>query len=189
MVAEDASWEETEGGPEPLEGDEPEPEVGRRADVGRQFLETRIEELKPKLPVTLPENATVGRALELMRKKDIGVVLVVSRKKPKRLVGIFSERDLVGRALGMRGYGRLAISKVMTRDPEALRPRDSCAYALNKMSVGHFRHVPLVDENHVPVGLVSVRDVIDFLVELIPEEIQNLPPEPQYQNIHSREGD
>ena len=188
MVAQDPSWEETEGGPEPLEGDEPEPEVGRRTDVGRQFLETRIEELKPKVPVTLPESATVGRALDLMRSRDIGVVLVVSRKKPRRLVGIFSERDLVGRALGMRGYRRLALSKVMTRDPEALRPRDSCAYALNKMSVGRFRHVPLVDENHVPVGLISVRDDIDFLVELIREEIQNLPPEPQYQYVRSPEG-
>jgi CBS domain-containing protein len=188
MLPEDPRWKENEERPEPLEGDEPEPEVGRRADVGRQFLETRIEDLKPKVPVTLPENATVGKALDLMRTKDIGVVLVVARKKPKRLVGIFSERDLVGRALGLRGYRQLSLSKVMTRDPEALRPRDSCAYALNKMSVGRFRHVPLVDENHVPVGLISVRDLVDFLVELMPEEVQNLPPEPQYQFVRSPEG-
>ena len=189
MVAEDNRWEEREDEPEPLEGDEPEPEVGRHVDVGRQFLETRIEELKPHGPITVGEDATVAKAIDLMRKKNLGVVMVVSRKRPRRLVGIFSERDLLGRALGMRGYGRLKISRVMTRDPEALRPKDSVAYALNKMSVGRFRHIPLVDTNHVPVGMVSARDIIDFLVELIPEEIQNLPPQPQYQNVHTREGD
>jgi len=189
MVAEDTRWEERDDEVEPLEGDEPEPEIGRHVDVGRQFLETKIEELKPHVPINLGEDATVAKAIELMRKKNVGVVMVVSRKKPKRLVGIFSERDLLARALGMRGFGRMKISKVMTRDPEALRPKDSVAYALNKMSVGRFRHIPLVDKNHVPVGLISVRDIIDFLVELIPEEIQNLPPEPQYQNVHTREGD
>jgi CBS domain-containing protein len=189
MVAEDSRWEEREDDAEPLEGDEPEPEVGRHVDVGRQFLETRIRELKPHPPVVLSEDATVAKAVEVMRKKKLGAVIVVSRKRPKRLVGIFSERDLVGRALGARAFGRLKLSKVMTPSPEALRPKDSVAYALNKMSVGRFRHIPLVDENHVPVGMISVRDVVDFLVELIPEEILNLPPEPQYQNVHTREGD
>jgi CBS domain-containing protein len=181
--------EEERAGAEPLEGDEPEPEVGRRVDVGRQFLETRIEELRPRPALTVPEDATVAKAIGLMRQKKMGAVMVVSKKKPRRLVGLFSERDLLNRAMVMRGFGRMKIAKVMTPDPEALRPRDSVAYALNKMSVGRFRHLPLVDENHVPVGMISVRDVVDFLVELIPEEILNLPPEPQFQYVKTQEGD
>ncbi len=187
MVPEDIRWEED--GPQPLEGDEPEPEVGRKVDVGRRFLETPIQDLRPHPAVTVSEDATVARAIDLMRRKRVGAVLVVSKKKPKRLIGLFSERDLLGRALPMRGFGRMKIAKVMTRDPQALRPKDSCAFALNKMSVGHFRHIPLVDENHVPVGVLSIRDVIDFLVELIPEEILNLPPEPQYKYVKTAEGD
>ncbi|HSB20749.1 MAG TPA: CBS domain-containing protein [Anaeromyxobacteraceae bacterium] len=188
MVARDPSWEEREQA-DALEGDEPEPQVGRSADVGREFLETPIRDLKPRPAVTVGEDATVARAIELMRKKRVGAVMVVSRKKPHRLVGVFSERDLVARALPMRGFGRMKVSKVMTRDPQALRPRDSCAFALNKMSVGRFRHIPLVDGNHLPVGMLSIRDVIDFLVELIPEEILNLPPEPQYKYVKTPEGD
>ena len=186
MVTEEIGAGEREE--EPLEGDEPEPTVGRGTDVGRRFLETRIQDLEPQPAVTIPEDATVAKAVELMRRKKVGAVMVVSKKRPKRLVGLFSERDLLNRTLSLRGYGRLAVSKVMTRDPQALRPRDSCAYALNKMSVGRFRHIPLVDENHVPVGMLSIRDVIDFLVELIPEEINNLPPEPQYQFVKTQEG-
>jgi CBS domain-containing protein len=191
MLPEDIRWEGRDRDPETdtLEGDEPEPEVGRKVDVGRQFLETTIQELKPKPVVSVSEDATVAKALELMRKKGLGVVAVVSKRKPKRLVGIFSERDLVQRALGLRAFGRVKISKVMTRSPEALRPRDSVAYALNKMSVGRFRHIPLVDEKHLPVSMISVRDIIDFLVELIPEEILNLPPEPQFQFVKTPEGD
>jgi len=190
MVTQDIRWEEREDEVEPLEGDEPEPEVGRAVDVGHQFLATRIQDIRaPAPPVTVPEDATVAKAIDLMRKKGLGAVMVVSRKKPRRLVGIFSERDLLVRAMAMRGFGRLKIGKVMTKDPEALRPKDSCAYALNKMSVGRFRHLPLVDENHLPVGMLSARDIIDFLVELIPEQILNLPPEPQLQNVHPREGD
>ena len=188
MVAEHSPWEEREHD-QPLEGDEPEPEVGRKVDVGSQFLETRIQELKPHSPITVPEDATVAKAIDLMRKKRMGVVMVVSRRKPKRLVGIFSERDLVSRAMAMRGFGRMKIAKVMTRDPEALRPGDSVAYALNKMSVGRFRHIPLVDGDHLPVGMISVRDIVDFLVELIPEQILNLPPEPQYKYVKTAEGD
>jgi CBS domain-containing protein len=189
MVPEDIHMAEREDEPAPLEGDEPEVEVGRRADVGRRFLETPIRELDPKPVITVPEDATVSRALELMRKKRLGVVVVVSKRRPKRLVGIFSERDLVQRVLGMKGFGRVKVSKVMTRDPEVLRPRDSVAYALNKMSVGRFRHIPLVDDKGLPVSIISVRDVIDFLVELIPEEILNLPPEPQFQYVKTAEGD
>jgi CBS domain-containing protein len=189
MLAEDIRQGDREEDEQPLEGDEPEQQVGRGADVGRQFLETRIRDLKPRAAVTIPATATVARAIETMRKKKVGVVMVVSTKKPRRLVGVFSERDLLNRALTMRGFGRLSVARVMTKDPEALRPQDSCAYALNKMSVGRFRHIPLVDGNHVPVGMLSIRDVIDFLVELIPEEILNLPPEPQFQYVKTQDGD
>lgn len=189
MVPEDIRWEEREDETAPLEGDEPEQEVGRRTDVGRQFLETHISDLKPQAAVTVGEDTTVARAIELMRKKKVGALMVVGKKRPRRLVGVFSERDLVNRVLGLKAYGRVKLSKVMTRDPEALRPGDSCAYALNKMSVGRFRHIPLVNKEHVPVGMLSIRDIIDFLVELIPEEILNLPPEPQYKYVKTPEGD
>jgi CBS domain-containing protein len=174
---------------ETLEGDEPEPEIGRKADVGARFLETPIRELRPKAAVTIAEDATVARAVELMRKKKVGAVMVVSRRRPRRLVGILSERDLLNRALHLRGFGRVQVSKVMTPEPEVLRSQDSCAFALNKMSVGRFRHVPIVDGDHLPIGMLSIRDVIDFLVELIPEEILNLPPEPGQKYVKTQEGD
>ncbi len=173
----------------PLEGDEGEVEIQRHADVGKAILETRILDVKPSAAVSLPFDATVAKAIELMQKKRVGAVMVVSKGRPRKLVGILTERDLINRVLQLRGYGRLRLDKVMTRDPESLRPKDSLAYALNKMSVGRFRHVPLVDDRGVPVGMLSIRDVIDFVVELIPEAVLNLPPEPQLELHPTAEGD
>lgn len=174
---------------EVMEGDEGEPRVGRGRDVGRHILETAIADVKRAAPVTVPPDAPVSRALELMRKKRISAVVVVEKKKAKRVVGIFTERDLLSRALPAKGYARQPVSRYMTPSPETLRPKDSVAYALNKMSVGRFRHVPLVDDAGKPAGMISIRDIVDLIVELCPEEILNLPPEPQLA-LHPRaEGD
>jgi len=172
-----------------LEGDEGENEVGRHADVGRQLLHTKIGELKREsVAITVGADATVGKVVELMVKKKVSAILVVDKKKPKKLLGIFTERDFMERALSTRGITKVPVKKLMTKDPEALRARDSVAYAVNKMSVSRFRHVPVVDERGVPTGMVSARDLIDFICELCPEELLNLPPEPTLAIPRERDG-
>lgn len=173
----------------PLEGDEGELEIQRRTDVGRAILDTTIQDVKPSVAVTLPVSATVTKAIEVMRKKQVGAVIVVSNGRPRKLVGLLTERDLLNRVLGVKQFGRLTLAKVMTRAPESLRPKDSLAYALNKMSVGRFRHIPLVDDRGVPVGMLSIRDIIDFIVELIPEAVLNLPSSPELAVHKTVDGD
>ncbi len=174
---------------EPMEGDEGEPDVGRHRDVGRACLQTPVAEVRRSAPVTVPPDAPVARAVELMRARKVSAVLVVERAKPRRLVGIFTERDLVNRALPARGWARARVEKFMTRAPEALRAGDPVAYAVNKMSVGRFRHVPVVDDAGRAAGILSARDVLDFVVELCPEELLNLPPEPELADHPRAEGD
>jgi len=169
-----------------LEGDEGEPEVGRHRDVGREMLETPLSDLKRAPAVTVSPDATVTRAAELMRTKKVSAVLV---KKGKNLVGIFTERDLVSRAMTAKAFGRSPVKKFMTPAPESLKLSAPVAYALNKMSVGRFRHVPLVKADGTLAGVVSIRDIIDFIVELCPEEILNLPPEPELAVHRTVDGD
>jgi CBS domain-containing protein len=59
----------------------------------------------------------------------------------------------------------------MTRDPERLRVEQPLAAVLQMMSVGGFRHIPIVDGADTPLFVVSVRDVVQFLVESFPREI------------------
>ena len=173
-----------------LEGDEGEPRVGRSGDVGRQILETQISEVRRGSAVAVAPTATVTKAMELMRKKKVSAVVVVETKRgQKKLSGIFTERDLVNRALPAKGWSKAPVKKFMTPAPETLRAKDSVAYALNKMSVGRFRHVPLVDEAGAPAGMISIRDIADFIVELCPEEILNLPSQPALALHRTPEGD
>lgn len=169
-----------------LEGDEGAPEVGRHRDVGREMLETALSEVKRAPAVTVSPEATLAKVVEAMQRKKAGAVLV---KQGKRLVGIFTERDLVQRAMKTKSWSRAPVKKFMSPSPETLKLVDPVAYALNKMSVGRFRHVPIVDAAGLPIGVVSIRDLVDFIVELCPEEILNLPPEPELALHKTPDGD
>jgi CBS domain-containing protein len=103
------------------------------------------------------------------------------------LVGIFTERDLLLR-LENADLSR-AIRPYVTPEPETLAPDDPIAFALNLMSVGGFRHVPLVDEEGRPTGVVSVKDVVNFLCEVFSQEVLTIPPHPRQAGTwQSRDG-
>jgi signal-transduction protein with cAMP-binding, CBS, and nucleotidyltransferase domain len=126
--------------------------------------------------VAIPLGTTIGEAARVMKERRIGCVLVEDGGK---LVGIFTERDILTKLVGT-GYdpARVQVDGVMTRNPETLTPDDPIAYAMQIMSVGGFRHVPLVDADQRPVDILSVKDIVDYVVEHFPQEILNIPPEP-----------
>ena len=82
----------------------------------------------------------------------------------------------------------LTLAEVMTPDPECLDARATVAWALNKMEVGGFRHVPATEEHGQPRMVVSVRDIVAYLVAAFPEEILNLPPEFGTARYRERDG-
>jgi CBS domain-containing protein len=73
-------------------------------------------------------------------------------------VGIFTDRDAVVKATDKR-LGLYRVQDFMTPDPVVLRPEDTLAVAVHKMAVGEFRHIPVVDADHRPVGVVAAADV------------------------------
>jgi CBS domain-containing protein len=156
------------------------------ARLGAVILHQPIRALATLKPaVCVAPNTTVRLAIERMNQNGTGCVLV---EKGQRLVGIFTERDVLTKIVGSAvDIDRTTVEGVMTRDPECLRPDDRAAYALNKMSVGGFRHIPLVDDEGRPIGVVSMRNVVDYMVDMFRTEVLNLPPEPR--NIaRAREG-
>ncbi|MBI3411232.1 MAG: CBS domain-containing protein [Planctomycetes bacterium] len=140
------------------------------------LLATSISELGVREPLVVDASVTVGDAVEAMNQHHTGYVLV---EKLGRLVGIFTERDVLTRVALRDGSAALAVEEVMTPRPETLEADETVSFALNKMSVGGYRHIPIVDRAGKPLGVLSVRDVVDFLVELFPEDVLNLPPTSQ----------
>ncbi len=151
-----------------------------------EMLRQPISVLEPRSPVVVEAQTTALEAITTMQEQRIGCVLVVRAGKLK---GIFTERDVLTQVVG-RGVdpSKTPVRKLMTSDPESLRLTDSIAYALNKMGVGGYRHVPLVDNADVPVGVISVKDIVNYLVGFFPKEIMNLPTLPRGNYAQEREG-
>jgi len=151
--------------------------------ISEQPLRT-LSSLRPALSVDL--QATAADAIEQMAAHRRGCVLVVD---DGRLVGVFSERDVLLKiAAAGRAPESVPIREVMTPDPECLTPNDSLAYALHHMSVGGFRHIPLVDHRGRPAGVIAMRTIVEFMVDLVPSAVLNLPPSPSHSISREREG-
>jgi CBS domain-containing protein len=132
--------------------------------VEGDLLRDRIERLWPKSPSTVSPDTPVSQVLNKMVEERIGCVMVVDRGK---LAGIFSERDALMKL--NTDAARLKdrpISQFMTRDPVTLETNDKIAFALHKMNVGGYRHIPILFGGKL-AGVISIRDILRYLTERI----------------------
>lgn len=108
--------------------------------------------------VSVPPGTTIGRAAEILSSRRIGALVISS--DGKKLAGILSERDVV-RELGRRGAACLAetVETIMTARVSTCARNDPADDVLAKMTAGRFRHLPVIEDNHM-VGLISIGDVV-----------------------------
>lgn len=104
---------------------------------------------------------SVRDVVHKLRDAGDGCAVVVDRG---RVVGVFTERDVLNRVTP-DADAMLArpVSELMTHDPVLLRSTDSVLVAINKMGIDGFRHIPLVDEHGSLRGILSGRDVLDYV--------------------------
>ena len=152
--------------------------------LGEAILSSPIRALEPRPAVCVRENTTIQDAIELMLDREIGAVLVERDGRP---VGIFTERDVLQRVTTSGIDPGRPVSEVMTEHPETLGLEDGIAFALNRMIVGGFRHIPIIDDAGAPLAVLSLREVVAFIVSLLPGRVLNLPPEPGLE-AHSADG-
>jgi len=121
-----------------------------------------------KFPRVEP-TATVRDAIAAMRSLHVTCVLVVSQE---RLQGIFTERDFLNRVIGQQLLpGGTPVADVMTAAPEVLHTTEPIGEAILHMARGGFRNMPIVDDDGIPTGILSARDVVEHLSELfVPED-------------------
>lgn len=155
-----------------------------------KLLQEPLSALPLRRPVIFSGSDTVTAAMRAMQREHCGCVVVTEDGSAgSRLIGIFTERDVLFRIVDRgRNPATLPLREVMTPEPEALRENSTIAYVLNAMSIEGFQHLPVVDERHHPLYVASVRDVVEFLVELFPREVLNLPPKDARLAARKREG-
>jgi CBS domain-containing protein len=123
----------------------------------RAILDTKGHQVESIQP-----GAQVSAAVKLLGEKKIGAVLVLN--VAGRIEGILSERDIV-RVLSERGAAALEepVSNVMTRKVVSCRQSDTVSGIMEMMTLGKFRHLPVVEDGKV-VGLISIGDVVKWRV-------------------------
>jgi CBS domain-containing protein len=132
--------------------------------VERSLMEDPVGTLCRHNPVTVRPTATVREAIQAMLGPGVGALLVVD--EAGKLVGILSERDLLMRAVDNHAaFHTLQVHQFMTPKPETIKTDDSLAFALHKMDVGGYRHLPVVSDGR-PEGIVSVRDMLHHITRL-----------------------
>ncbi len=133
----------------------------------RLLVNVRLRDLETRPPFTVLADDSVATVLRQMRDAETADVLVLA---DGNLVGIFTERDaalkLIGSNIAPIDLVATPISDVMTHDPVVLRADDSVAVAIQKMAIGGFRHIPLVDDGR-PIGVVSAADVFRHIMQII----------------------
>ena len=133
-----------------------------------------LSSLRPVIGVT-PET-TLASVVDTMLAQRVGCVVVT---EDEHLVGLFTERDLLCKVVpnGI-DISTTPVSSVMTREPETLHFESPLVYALQRMSVGGYRHVPLMNNEGKAVAVVSMRDIVEHIVSLYPDQILNIPDQP-----------
>lgn len=140
----------------------------------------QVADLPPRPHATVDIADPVWKVVATMKQKGRGAVLV---EEAGRLVGIFTERDLVSRIDHEDPLGsQVIVRDVMTPHPTVARPLDSLAEALRLLLQGRRRHLPIVDDRGKTLGLLSIRDILTYVASKFPEDMMNLPPSPDHES-------
>ena len=136
-------------------------------------IDSPISNFNLTKPLIIELGTSLENVLENMQKTKNNCVLTLSNEK---LNGILTERDILLKVTG-KGYDfqLTTIDEFITLNPSYVTPEDPLAYALNKMYIGGFRNVPVVNDEIYPIGIISISDIISTIADYFHNEIINLP--------------
>ena len=139
----------------------------------------------PEEPTYVTPTAPLGDVIQLFAAQQTGSVLVCEDGADgTNLLGIFTERDALRCMAAVSDGSRpklmsQPVSTVMSTELTTLSSDTSVSEAIQRMSQGGFRHLPVVDETGTPTGMENVYGIVHYLVDHFPQTVYNLPPNPQ----------
>jgi CBS domain-containing protein len=130
------------------------------ADRGIEFVRQKLSEVPAHGPVKVAAHDPVALAVRMMQHTDTNCVLVMDGA---HLAGIITPWDILHKVAGQSDdLNAMTCRQVMTKDPVFLRDNDDIAVAINKMSVGGFRHIPLL-QGQTPIAVLDIGDVFKHI--------------------------
>ena len=132
----------------------------------------KIRHLELDPPVCIESGTTLSETISRMREQKQNCVLIC---KEGSCIGIFTERDILNKILGMSVDVSRPVDEFMSSNPSTLTTDDVLSEAILLMNHYGYRNVPLVNQEGKCAGLLRIRDIICYLSELYPEEVLNVP--------------
>jgi signal-transduction protein with cAMP-binding, CBS, and nucleotidyltransferase domain len=131
-----------------------------------------IPEYKDRKNLLIMEQATpVLDAVAKMKTLNCGSVMVTCDSK---LCGIFTERDLLMRVVAANlDLTSLKLEDVMTKDVQTAKAHDGIYESMERMTTGHFRHLPVINNSGQVIGMVSQRDFVAITWQQLFEQLKN----------------
>ena len=116
-----------------------------------------------KPPLAVQPGDTVTFAVDRMLEGRRGSILIMEND---RVVGIFTERDVLSRVIGPRlDPEQTLLADVMTKEVKTMHESAELEEALVFMVRHHFRHLPVVDDLSKPIGMLSIRSIFGYYVD------------------------
>jgi CBS domain-containing protein len=154
-----------------------------KTDAPRRVRQDSVSQLHTDDYVCIEPTTPLHEAIVKMKEDEGGCAIVCEEG---RIVGIFTERDLVSKVIGEKVDMNAPVSQWMTTAVETLSSDATIGDAVEMMNRKGYRNIPLVREGQLH-GSISVFDIITYLAESYPKETMNLPPVPA-QVMDTQEG-
>jgi len=152
--------------------------------TSRSLAAERVTLVVRRDPLLVEAGSNVWHVIDRKRAARGEPALIV---REGRLVGIFTERDVLLKVLGREVPADEIVDTYMKPNPQTLTATATLGEAAHIMDRGQFRNVPIVDAEGQPVANLRQQDILEYIAEAFPAEILNLPPRP-HQRLEEPEG-
>jgi CBS domain-containing protein len=131
------------------------------------ILTDRVSLFEGRHALLIPPTMPVREAIHMLALNNIGCMLIVDKTE---LAGIFTERDVLLKiGENLASLGERPVKEFMTPGVQSLPTTAKVAFALHRMDLGGYRHVPIVNESGRPVGIFSIREMLRYLTRTLAE--------------------
>ena len=157
--------------------------MGRAVDFQLHLSTETVNQAETVQPLLVAPEETVADILTKMKSNNADSVLIC---RDDVLIGIFTERDVL-KLMAAGEDLKVPVEDVMVSPPVTVAETDTVGWAIEMMSGGGYRRLPIIDELGRPTGLLKASGILHYLVQHFPNTIYTLPPEPDH-TTQTREG-
>lgn len=128
-------------------------------------LGVKTKDLMQVPAVTVSEDTSIEEVAGIMWDKNIGSAIVTEKKG--RMIGIVTERDVVFAVTKSLVGKQIPVSSIMSRTSLVASPNENIATAVDRMIKAGVRHLPVLDKEDNPIGMISMRDALGISEPLL----------------------